>query len=326
MRDTFDTIDNYLQMFVKEGCTEYKILKKALGVPLETRFDSMSKTKRKKIRKKIQSQLQALKQAPSISNSEGMVPEPDNTHFQAPEKPSFKMEDFQNFSSFEGNTNSMDYLKNWLNQRPDEEQLLHSRSSSETRDDSEEDGNPISNVAENPEDWTIADPEIRRAIKTVAWMERSPGFGTPHQRVPLNLLLAEEKDNLFSFEGCFLILMRKIPRKAVERLVTLREVLNILTCDMQAAQKANDMIKFHKLQATKTKLHERRKDLLEKFTGSINPQRLQTIKEAKKIFENCLEYMKKKPEHLPNIDKEFVVKTIKAIQGHINMTKKFLVS
>ena len=326
MRDSFDTVDSYLQMFVKEGCTQYKILKKALGVPLEARFNNMSKTKRKKIRKKIQSQLQALKQAPSISNSAEVPPEPDSTFIQAPEKSSsFKMEDFQNFSSFDGNPNSMEYLKNWLNQRPDEDQFFHSRSSSETRDDSEDDGNLPGSAVDNIEDMPITDPEIKRAIKTVSWMEKSPGFGTPHQRVPLNLLLAEEKDNLFSSEGCFLILMRKIPRKAVERLVTLREVLNFLTCELQVAQKANDILKYHKLQATKNKLHDRRKDVLEKFTGTINPNRLQTIKESKKIYEDCLEYMKRNPEPLP-VDKEFVVKTIKAIQGHINMTKKFLVS
>lgn len=318
MRDTFDTINSYILTYVKEGSAEYKILKKSLGMPLETKFDDMSKTKRKKIRKKIQSQLQALKQAPSISTNES-----DSTYFQSSERSSFKGDnDLQKSSMFEGKPNYLEFLNKWLNQRPDEDQYLHSRL--DVRYDSEDDGKSSCFGTDTVEDLSIADPEIRQAVKTVAWMEKSSGFGTPHQRIPLNLLLAEEKDNMFSFEGAFLILMRKIPRKAVERLATLREVLNTLTCELQEAHKDNDIMKFQKLQATKNKLHDRRKYMLEKFTGWISPNRLQMIMEAKNIYQNCLEYLQRKPDPLPNIDREFVVKTIKAIQGHINLTKKFL--
>ncbi|XP_029651274.1 uncharacterized protein LOC115224504 [Octopus sinensis] len=330
---SFDTIDEYVQMFVEQGCSEYNIIKKTLGVSLDTRFDTMSKTRRKKIRKKIQSQLQALKQAPTINNNGN---EPTNLFPKIPMPPpssssesaAFNLDSIPICSSLKSMSDSIEFLQNiWLKRRPEEEGLHNSLSSSEAQEDSDDDSNSTNNV-EMQEDTNITDPEVRRAVHKVRANMLSAaeknGIGIPHQKIPLSLLLAEEKDSLYSSEGCFLILMRKIPTKSVERLVTLREVLDHINCEVQLAQKNNDAPKFQTLQATKINLHERRKCVLENFTGLLNRKRLRLIEKACRKYQCCLDYMNANPDVIKDIDKEFVVKSLKAIQGHRSTVKNIL--
>ncbi|XP_052832596.1 uncharacterized protein LOC128250770 [Octopus bimaculoides] len=327
---SFDTIDEYVQMFVEQGCSEYNIIKKTLGVSLDTRFDTMSKTRRKKIRKKIQSQLQALKQAPTINNNGNEPPSlfPKLPMPSSSESAAFNLDSIPVCSSLKSMSDSIELLQNiMMKRRPEDEILQNSRSSSETQDDSDDESNSTNNV-EMQEDANITDPDVKRAVHKVRANMMSAaeknGIGIPHQKIPLSLLLAEEKDSLYSSEGCFLILMRKIPTKSVERLVTLREVLDHINCEMQLAQKNNDAPKFQTLQATKINLHERRKCVLENFTGPLNRKRLRLIEKACRKYQCCLDYMNANPDMIKDIDKEFVVKSLKAIQGHRSTVKNIL--
>lgn len=145
--------------------------------------------------------------------------------------------------------------------------------------------------------------------------------GVNYHRLPMEILLRDEKQLHFTQTGLFLTLCNPLPPKTYNKLVLIRTEVDKKENAISFKQgKTND------LESQITSLKTERAKLLTSFTGNLNRKKLAKVRTKSRHLQRCFEFLKK--AHGKQINEKFpyLKMMIADVERHIELMNRLKVS
>ena len=149
--------------------------------------------------------------------------------------------------------------------------------------------------------------------------------GRPHQRVPSDLLLHDEKDQLYTKDRVFVMLLTTIPTRPFAKLVQWRKDIEVSLEKLCKAACGNKTPLLNQERQRLKQLRSQRSQVMMTFTGSVSVNRLKKLKLIEKHYSTCQFHLLRVLGHESVAKMVFFRASYEAIQNHLQIVEKEVV-